>query len=120
MGNPEQRCSKHGNGYAPFISIISARGPKVSKRTDRVLFQVFLVYMQQESMKRIIDPLMVVTHWLLMSYEICYRKFIKFISRRETLSTFEYASVSLRPSPSPSFGILRVPRVPRVHCLSCC
>ena len=61
MGNLEQRCSKDGNGSSSFISIGLARSHKIPKTTDNVPFEFFLKYMQRESVKRIMDPLIVVT-----------------------------------------------------------
>ena len=72
MGNLEQRCSKDGNGSGSFISIVLARSQKIPKTTDNVPFQFLLEYMQRESVKRIMDPLIIVTGF----YEICCRKFI--------------------------------------------
>lgn len=94
MGNLEQGCSINGNDYGSFSSIVLARAPKFSKPTDRVLFQFFLVYMQRESVKRIIDSLIFGTSF----YEICYRNFISCrcensgkVSKKETgMEKFEF------------------------------
>ena len=41
MGNPEQRCSKDGNGSGFFISNVLSKCLKISKTTDKDFFLMY-------------------------------------------------------------------------------